>query len=99
MLRECYLLRLVNKVYHISVVITISMLKEGGVILYKKFVALLEKSNKTAYLVSKETGIPQATLSDWKNGRSKPKFDKLLILAKYFGVPVEYFAEDDEEVK
>lgn len=64
--------------------------------MYKKFVALLEKYNKTPYQVSKDTGIAQSVLSDWKRGRSKPKFDKLLVLAKHFGVPVEYFAEDEE---
>lgn len=62
--------------------------------MYKKFANLLEKRNKTAYQVSKDTGIAQSVLSDWKRGRSKPKFDKLLILAKYFDVPVEYFAEE-----
>ena len=59
--------------------------------MYKKFAALLEKSNKTSYQVSKETGIAQSVLSDWKNGRSKPKADKLKILAEYFNVPIEYF--------
>jgi transcriptional regulator with XRE-family HTH domain len=67
------------------------------VVLYKKFADLLGKSNKTSYQVAKETGIAQSVLSDWKTGRSKPKFDKLLILAKYFGVPVEYFAEENKE--
>lgn len=67
--------------------------------MYKKFADLLEKSNKTSYQVSKETGIAQSVLSDWKNGRSKPKFDKLLILAKYFGVPVEYFAEGETNIE
>lgn len=62
--------------------------------MYKKFAELLEKNNKTSYVVSKDTGISQSTLSDWKSGRSEPKFDKLLILAKYFDVPVEYFAEE-----
>ena len=62
--------------------------------MYEKFAALLDKNNKTAYAVAKETGIAQSVLSDWKNGRSTPKFDKLLILAKYFDVPVEYFAEE-----
>ncbi|MCI7739860.1 MAG: helix-turn-helix domain-containing protein [Lachnospiraceae bacterium] len=62
--------------------------------MYEKFSALLDKTNKTTYQVSKDTGIAQSVLSDWKRGRSKPKFDKLLILAKYFGVPVEYFAEE-----
>ena len=65
--------------------------------MYKKFADLLGKSNKTSYQVAKETGIAQSVLSDWKTGRSKPKFDKLLILAKYFGVPVEYFAEENKE--
>lgn len=65
--------------------------------MYKKFADLLDKNNKTAYKVSKDTGIAQSVISDWKNGRSKPKFDKLLTLAKYFNVPVEYFAEDESE--
>ena len=61
--------------------------------MYKKFAELLKKSNKTAYQVSKDTGIAQSVLSDWKNGRSKPKVDKLKILSDYFGVPIEYFLE------
>lgn len=64
--------------------------------MYEKFAALLEQSQKTTYQVAKETGIAENIFSYWKNGRSKPKFDKLLILAKYFDVPVEYFAEEDK---
>lgn len=61
--------------------------------MYEKFAELLEKTNKTAYQVSKDTGISTATLSNWKNGIYKPKADKLKILAKYFGVTIEYFLE------
>lgn len=61
--------------------------------MYEKFAELLEKTNKTAYQVSKETGISQSVLSDWKRGRSKPKAEKLKILADYFGVSIEYFLE------
>nr|DAO61188.1 MAG TPA: helix-turn-helix domain protein [Caudoviricetes sp.] len=32
-------------------------------------------------------------MSNWKNGVYVPKVDKLLIIAKYFGVPLEYFLE------
>ena len=46
--------------------------------------------------VAKATGITKSTFSDWKSGRSNPKLDKLLILAKYFDVPVEYFAETED---
>ncbi|MBS5370960.1 MAG: helix-turn-helix transcriptional regulator [Coprobacillus cateniformis] len=61
--------------------------------MYEKFAELLNKNNKTAYQVSKDTGIAQSVLSDWKTGRSKPKADKLKILADYFGVNIEYFLE------
>ena len=53
--------------------------------MYEKFAELLVKNNKTAYAVSKETGISQSVLSDWKRGRSNPKVDKLQKLADFFG--------------
>ena len=61
--------------------------------LYKKYEKLCLEQGKTSYQVAKETGISQSTLSDWKNGRSNPKIDKLKIIADYFGVSVEYFLE------
>lgn len=61
--------------------------------MYKKFEKLLEKTHKTTYRVSKETGIAQNVFSNWKSGRSVPKTDKLKILADYFGVSIEYFLE------
>lgn len=61
--------------------------------MYKKFERLLRKYHKTPYRVSKDTGISTATLSEWKNGRSNPKVDKLMILADYFGVPLDYFVK------
>jgi len=64
--------------------------------MYTKYLELLEKSGKTSYQVSKDTGIAQSTLSDWKSGISTPKIDKLMILADYFGVPLEYFVKDSK---
>lgn len=61
--------------------------------MYEKFAELLDKTNKTAYQVSKDTEIAQSVLSDWKRGRSNPKADKLKILADYFGVSIEYFID------
>ncbi len=63
--------------------------------MYKKFVELLQKRGLTPYQVSKATGISQATLSDWKRGKAKPKADKLLTLAEFFGVSVEYFLKEN----
>lgn len=65
--------------------------------MYNKYEELLKKTGKTSYQVSKDTGIGENTLSQWKTGRSNPKIDKLMILADYFGVPVTYFLEDATE--
>lgn len=64
--------------------------------MYKKFADLLAKYNKTIYRVATDTGISTTTLYDWKVGHSRPKADKLKILADYFGVSIEYFLEEKE---
>ena len=40
--------------------------------------------------VASATGIPRSTFTDWKNGRSQPKKDKLQKIADFFGVSIEY---------
>lgn len=61
--------------------------------MYLRFLSLLEERGITSYKVAKETGISQVTLSDWKNGRSTPKVDKLQKIANYFEVPITYFLD------
>ena len=58
--------------------------------MYEAFNSLLEKHGKTATDVSRETGIPRSTFTDWKSGRAMPKADKLQKIAEYFQVPMEY---------
>ena len=58
--------------------------------MYEYFEYLLQKFGVTPYKVSKETGVSQSTLSDWKRGISTPKNDKLQKIADYFGVSVEF---------
>ncbi|MBQ8140136.1 MAG: helix-turn-helix domain-containing protein [Clostridia bacterium] len=62
---------------------------------YKKFEVLLKKYNTTVYKVSKATGIAQSTFSDWKNGRSTPKADKLKKIADHFGVGIGYMIDSE----
>ena len=65
--------------------------------MYNKFMQLLQNRQITAYKVAKDTGISNATLSDWKRGRATPKVEKLILLAKYFNVPIEFFLSDEED--
>ena len=62
--------------------------------MYQKFASLLEQTGKTPYQVSKDTGIPTSTFTNWKYGRYKPKLDKLKILADYFGVKLEELIQE-----
>ena len=65
--------------------------------MYEIFSKLLQEFNVTPYKVSKETGVSQSTLSDWKRGISTPKQDKLQILADYFNVSLEYLMTGKEK--
>jgi len=64
--------------------------------MYEKFENLLKERGVTPYRVHKDTGISTATLSDWKNGKSQPKKDKIEKLCEYFEVPLSYFYENEE---
>lgn len=61
--------------------------------MYEKYVSARDERGVTDYEVSRQTGIPQSTFSDWKSGRSKPKLKKIILIAKYFDKPIEYFIE------
>ncbi len=63
--------------------------------MYQKYAILRDEKKLTDYKVAKDTGIPPATISDWKNGLYTPKVDKIMKLAKYFNVPIEYFLKED----
>ncbi len=65
--------------------------------MYDIFLKLLEEYHVTAYKVGKETGIGASTFSDWKNGRSNPKQEKLQKIADYFGVSLEYLMTGKQE--
>lgn len=56
---------------------------------YARFEALLRERGTTVYQVSKATGIAASTFTDWKNGRSVPKADKLARVAAFFGVGLD----------
>lgn len=64
--------------------------------MYEIFEKLCAKKNVTPYRVGKATGIATSTFSDWKNGHSTPKQDKLKKIADYFEVSVDYLMTGQE---
>lgn len=65
--------------------------------MYDKILKLMEEKGVTAYRVAMDTGISQVSFSDWKNGRSKPSLESLIILSRYFGVTLEELISEDKQ--
>lgn len=65
---------------------------------YDRIFEIMKEKDLTAYRVSKDTGISQASLADWRKGRSKPKIDKLQKLSEYFGVSIQYLTGESNEI-
>lgn len=66
--------------------------------MYEFFEQLLQKNHTTAYKVSKETGISQTSLSNWKSGRSTPSAKNLQKIADFFGVSTTYLLTGEEPI-
>jgi transcriptional regulator with XRE-family HTH domain len=53
---------------------------------YERYAALRDSKGMTDYAVAKQSGIGKSTFSDWKNGRSSPKNEKIERIAEVLGV-------------
>ena len=67
--------------------------------MYNTYARLRDARSMTDYSVAKETGISTVTLSAWKNGKYTPKVDKLVKIAKLFGVTIDDLLEDTDAVQ
>lgn len=59
--------------------------------MYAKYVELRDARSLTDAKVSEATGISRSTFTDWKNGRSTPKIEKIIKLAEFFDISVDEF--------
>ena len=64
--------------------------------MYERLEALLNQKGITAYRLCKDTGISRSMMSQWKNGTYTPKIDKIVKIADYFDVPLEYFYDTED---
>ncbi len=63
---------------------------------YAVFEKLLKSQNVKVSQVAKATGISTSTFTDWKNGRSYPKADKLARIADFFAVSLDELMGTEE---
>jgi len=64
--------------------------------MYTKYAELRDAKGIRDADVAKAIDIYPSVLTDWKNGKSSPKVDKLLKIADYFGVTLDDLVRQEE---
>ena len=64
--------------------------------MYEIFAKLLEEKGLKAADVTRGTGIKSPVFSEWKKGKSKPNTEKMIKIANFLGVSVEYLTTGKE---
>lgn len=64
--------------------------------MYEVFEMLLKEKGLKAADVCRATGIKSPVFSEWKKGKSKPNTDKMIKIAKFLNVSVEYLMTGEE---
>ena len=64
---------------------------------YSKFEKKLPEKGITPYRVATDLNISPMLLSDWKNDKSKPKLDTMILIANYLSMPVTDFSDLESE--
>jgi len=54
-----------------------------------RFDELISKKGE-AYKLSKQTGMSQGLISDYKSGKSKPSIESICKIAQYFNISTDY---------
>lgn len=64
--------------------------------MYEIFERLLKEKGLKAADVTRGTGIKSPVFSEWKKGKSKPNTEKMIKIARFLGVSVEYLITGEE---
>lgn len=64
-----------------------------------KILKLMESHNVSAAQLTKEAGITNGLITQWKKHKQKPSMKSLMKIAKYFDVSIEYFMDGAEQTE
>ncbi|MCT8395496.1 helix-turn-helix domain-containing protein [Weissella soli] len=71
---------------------------EGKQVMGANIKRLLKQNRMTAAKLAEVVGVSTATVSDWSNGKTYPRIDKLEFIADYFGVSKAELVEDPQTI-
>lgn len=64
--------------------------------MYSDFERILTEKGLKLKDVANATGVAYSSLTDWKAGRSKPKYERMKKIADFLGVSVDYLLTGEE---
>ncbi len=64
--------------------------------MYKKIQLLMMNNHLNKSDLAKAISVSSGNISDWANGRSQPSIDKLIRIADYFDVSLDYLCDRDK---
>ena len=66
--------------------------------MYDRFEDLLKRKGMKVADLSRITGLTSTVFSEWKSGKSIPKTDKLIKIAKALNTTVEYLVTGEDSI-
>ena len=66
---------------------------------YERYCKIRDSKGYSDSKIASMTGITKSTFTDWKNGRSKPKIEKLQKIASALDVSVDYLTTGKDTEK
>ena len=63
---------------------------------YEKFIALCGDRKVAPSRVAQDVGLGKSAVTRWKKGKNGITDKNIKLIADYFGVPVNYFTEDEK---
>lgn len=60
---------------------------------YARFEEITNQKGITSYRIATDLNFSPMLLSDWKNDKSKPKLDTMILISNYLGVAVTEFSD------
>ena len=65
----------------------------------QRLTTIMEKSHISAYKMAVDlNSISEAMIGKWKNGRSLPSFENIILLSNYLGVSCDYLLTGSETI-
>jgi len=59
----------------------------------------MKKNNKTRQELCEALNVPYTTLTDWLNGKTYPRIDKIEIMSHYFGISKADLVEEKPAIQ